>query len=118
MSKKIYVPEEIPEQYSYIGNITNSYFDLYDKSNIQGSSGVYYRVYYSFEPDYWQAYEYQNSSYYSTNYQQIERTDSILARPDNYKIATTGFCIIFLLIFLINVVTSLIKKGGILGGLL
>lgn len=118
MSKKLFVPEEIPEEYCFIGNITSSYFDLYDRSNIQGTSGVYYRVYYSLEPSYWQAFEYSNSSYYTTSYQEIERTDSFLARPDNYKIVTCGFCIIFLFIFLINIVTTLIKKGGILGGLL
>ena len=37
---KIYVPEEIPNDFCYIGNITDTYFDLYDKSNIQGTSGV------------------------------------------------------------------------------
>ena len=83
MSKKLYVPEEIPEQYNYIGNITNSYFDLYDKSNVQGSSGVYYRIYYALEPDYWQAYEYQNSSYYSTNYQDEPRLSQFSQFVDN-----------------------------------
>lgn len=117
MSKKLFVPEEIPEEFIYIGNITNSYFDLYDRSNIQGSSGTYYRVFYALEPSYWQAYSYQSSQYNQTSYQAIERTDSFLARPDNYKIVTCGFCIIFLFIFLINLVTTLIKKGGILGGL-
>ena len=118
MAKKIYVPEEIPEEFQYMGNITSTYFDLYDKSNIQGTSGTYYRIYYAFEPDYWQSYSYQSSQYTSTNYQTIERTDSFLARPDNYKIITCGFCIIFLIIFLINIMTSIIKKGGVLGGLL
>lgn len=118
MSKKIYVPKEIPQEFVYIGNITNSYYDIYDRSNIQGHNGTYYRIYYSLDPSYWQAYSYSASQYNTTQYLQIDRTDSFLARSDNYKIATTGFCLIFLLIFLINLVTSIIKKGGILGGLL
>lgn len=118
MSKKIYVPKEVPEDYIYLGNITNTYYDLYNRSNTQGTNGNYYRVFYAFEPDYWQMYSYQSSQYYETNYQPIERTDSFIARYDNYKIFTTGFCLIFLLIFLINIVSTIVKKGGILGGLL
>lgn len=115
---KIYVPAEIPENYVYIGNITNTYYDLYDRANIQGTNGNYYRVYYNFEPSYWQEYEYQNSSYYSTNFQSIERTSSIFARPDNYKIFSVAFSFIVLVILLINIMTSIIKRGGVLGGLL
>lgn len=118
MAKKIYVPKEIPQTHFYMGNITNTYFEVYDKSNIRNQSGTYFRVYYNLDPSYFEEYSYNGSSYMETNYQPFERTDSFLARTDNYKIVTIGFCIIFLIILLANLMTSIIKRGGILGGLL
>lgn len=115
---KIYVPDEIPDEFCYIGNITDTYFDLYDKSNIQGTSGVTYRVFYGFEPSYYEMRSYNNSSYYTTSYAMIERTSSVFARPDNYKIFSVAFSFIVLVILLINIMTSIIKRGGVLGGLL
>lgn len=118
MAKKIFVPAEIPQNYKYMGNITNTYFDIYDRENIRNQSGTYYRIYYGLDPSYWEQYSYTGSSYYETTYQEFERTSSFLARPDNYKIVTVGFCIIFLIILLTNVITSIVKRGGVLGGLL
>lgn len=115
---KIYKNKDIPDDYKFIGNISDYYYDLYDKSNIQGSAGNYFRVFYGLDPDYFEFRSYSNNSYYATSFQEVETTSSFLARPDNYKIITCGFCIIFLIIFLINIMTSIIKKGGLLGGLL
>ena len=115
---KFYVPSDVPEEYYYLGSLTNTYYDLYDKSNIQNTSGVYYRIYYAFDPSYWEARSYNYSQYNSTAFPVIETTNSVFARYDNYKIFSVSFVIIFLIILLCNIMTSIIKRGGVLGGLL
>lgn len=56
---------------------------------------------------------------YSTNQVvSTEYTNEFIARPDNYKICSVLFVIVIFAIFLVNIITSFVKRGGVLSGLL
>lgn len=56
---------------------------------------------------------------YSTNQVvSADFTNEFIARPDNYKICSVLFVIVIFAIFLINIITSFVRRGGVLGGLL
>lgn len=109
----LYVPEVIPSNYKYITNINSTYYDLYDKPDISNSTGYFYRVYYGLSQDLFEIRTYNNSSYYNYTTIEINRTNDFLARHDIGSIAITTLSIVILIIFLVNIMTSLIKKGGL-----
>lgn len=113
---KMFVNPNIPSEYKYLGNMTNAYFDLYNTNNPQGRTVDYYRVYYSYDDNFYLVNTQTYSNYQSYNFPEIERTDSILSSVSNYKIAIVCFVIIFLIVFLFNVISSIIKRGGIFSG--
>lgn len=51
-----------------------------------------------------------------TEYKRIETTDNFWARGDAPEIVIAGIVTMFLLLFIINGVTKLVKKGGIFFG--
>lgn len=114
---KLYVPKEIPKEYNYLGNITDTYYDLYNKSNIQNSTSDFYRVYYNINPDLYTHNEDYYGEIFNTNFQQVDTSSSILNHPNNLSIFGVAFIVLFTIVFILNIVTSIIKKGGLLGGL-
>lgn len=115
---KLYVPDSIPSDYKYITNITNTYYDIYALPNTQGSRGIFYRVYYSLDEDLIQENTYNHSLNTGITTIPIERTNDILARKDISNICVTCFSVIFLILFLFNILSSILRKGGVFGGLL
>lgn len=113
---KIYVNSDIPSDYVYIGNFTNTYFDLYNTNNPQGQTVTYYRVYYSYDDNFSLPYVATFSNYQSYNYPMIERTDSIFQSIGNYKYFTISFIVIFFMVFICNIVSSIFKRGGLFSG--
>lgn len=114
----LYVPKDIPKEYNYLGNVTDTYFDLYNKSNIQNSTSDYYRVFYNLSPDLYIHYQDTYGEIFNTNFEQIETSSSVFSRPDCLSIFGVAFIVLFAIVFTINIVTSVIKKGGLLGGLI
>jgi hypothetical protein len=114
---KVYVPQSIPNDYKYITNITSNYFDLYNTNNTAGKTLTFYRIYYSFNDDMYFTYSQNYGQYNSLNLQEIERSTSIFSRHDNLQLFTISFVVLFFIIFIINIMTSIVKKGGVLGGL-
>lgn len=112
---KLYVPDTIPADYKYITNITNTYYDIYRLPNTSGTSGIFYRVYYALDEDIIQQNTYNHSSYGGYNTIQIDRTTDILARKDISNICTTSFSVILLILFLFNIMSSILRKGGVFG---
>lgn len=110
---KMYVNENIPSQFKYLGNMTNTYFDLYDTNNPAGRTVQYYRVFYSYDDNFYIQYQQTYGSYNQYDYPAIERTTSVFSSVNNYKIFTICFIVVYLLIFICNVVTSIFKRGGI-----
>lgn len=115
---RIYVPDSVPSSYKYITNITNTYFDIYNVSNTSNTSGVFYRVYYGLDDDIIEQRTFNNSAYGGTNTILIDRTNDFLARHYSSNIVSTSFFIIIFIVFLANLMTSIIRKGGVFGDLL
>lgn len=113
---KLYIGD-IPSSYHY-ALFNNNYIELFDTPNLVNGTYTYYRIYLY---DNMFAYDIGSRTFsnYNTTYaKNISVTDNIRYRRDFPDIAQTIFLYILLFIFLINIVTSSIKRGGILGGLL
>lgn len=113
---KLYIGD-IPNDYHY-ALFNNNYIDLFNTPNLNNGTFQYYRIYlydnlFAYDIGSRQFSQYNNT--YATN---IDVTDNIRYRRDFPDIAQTIFLYVLLLIFLLNLVTSSIKKGGLLGGLL
>lgn len=115
--KDVLYTSDIPSDYHFV-RFGNGYFDLFNEANPNDEIVDFYRVYYSVSPSTY-VHLYEN---YNPN-DSIELLDypvsgDIWQRPDIDKILVSCLCIALFGIFVINIVTSLIKKGGIFGGLL
>lgn len=108
---------DIPLTYKY-ANLSNDYIDLYDTDTlIANNTYTRYRI-----------YMYDNSFMYSVASvragatqsiaTELNVTNNVLYRRDMPFIAVWSFVLIVGFVFLINIVTSFIKKGGVFGGLL
>lgn len=110
---------DIPSQYKY-AQFGSNYIDLYNSSVLQPNhTYTYYRVYL-----YDNIFIYDIGVNVRGNYsnsitlRELNTTDNFRYRRDFSDICLTVFMYILLFVFLINIVTSSIKKGGLLGGLL
>ena len=113
---KLYIGD-IPSSYHY-ARFGNGYIDLYDTEVLHNNSYTYYRIYTNNNGFY---YSTNNANYnqYITEYAQpIEVTDIVYYRTDFPNIMLMTFILVLFGIFLFNIITSLIHKGGLLGGLL
>ena len=108
---------DIPTEYHF-ARFGNGYIDLYNTDVLHAGTFNYYRVYTNNNGFYY-SFNTANYSQYITEYAQpIEVTQDICYRFDfpNILIMTCIFAVFG--IFLFNTLSSLIRKGGVLGGLL
>lgn len=107
---------DIPKEYHYARY--NSYFiDLYKTPTLQGTLD-YYRVYLYDNFFNYQHLQTTYNPYNETVATSINVTDDYLYRRDFPSIMFMSFIYILLFVFLLNLVTSVFKKGGIFSGLL
>lgn len=108
---------DIPKEYHF-ARFGSNYIDLFNTNNLkQNVNYTYYRIYL-----YDNLFEYdirsqQGSSYYSEILQDVKVSSSQVYRRDFGDI-----CIIIALyvgfgVWLLNLMTSIFRKGGVLGGL-
>lgn len=113
---KIYIGD-IPTEYCYAIWGSN-YVDLFNSPTLEyGYTYHYYRLYF-YEGTFVYEEGDRDGSRYSTSTQRVEVTDSFLYRRDIGYIFSMSFVVLIGIVMLINLVTSSIKKGGMLGGLL
>lgn len=113
---KLYIGD-IPKEYHY-ALFSSNYIDLFNTSNLYNGTYNFYRLYL-----YDNFFVYELSSRAFSNYNvtvatNIEVTDNIRYRRDFPDILQSVFIYVLLFVFLINLVTSCIKRGGLLSGLL
>lgn len=113
---KIYIGD-IPSNYHY-AIFSNYYIDLYDRPTLTNGTFTFYRIYLYDNQFAYSVGAQTYNQYYTTTATDVEVTDNIRYRRDFPDIVQTIFIYCFLLVFLLNLVTSSIKKGGMLGGLL
>lgn len=117
MPDKLYVSDEIPENYKYM-DFHEEYIDLYNKPSFRDETTTVYRIYHSISPNTYYTYSKSFNNYNTTTYQEYPRTSEITYRKDFPQIMTMVFIFCILFVFLLNIVTSIFKKGGVLSGLL
>lgn len=102
--------------YNHLVELHDNFAVLSTSSHINGSSGdpdeVNALANY-FDPHYVVPFTYRSEETFS--FDQITTSDNIEDRGDFPKIFICGFIIIFILIFIINNLSKLFKKGGIFG---
>lgn len=112
---KLYVPKDIPSEYVYVANITNTYYDLYNTNDIAGKTVDYIRVYYALDDDLYLTFRQTYSQYNTLVCKEIVQSHSIFAKHNSLQVFGITFIVCFFIIFVINIMTSIVKKGGILG---
>ena len=108
---------DIPQEYHF-ALFNNGYIDLYNTSQLTNGTYDFYRVYTNAGGFYYRQMQTTYSQYNNTIAQNINITNNICYRHDFDKICVITFIICFFAIFLFNIITSSIRKGGLLGGLL
>lgn len=109
---------DIPQEYHY-AKFNSNYIDLYDTEVLQpNSTYTYYRVYMYDNLFMYDTLVNTTSGYYLQTNTDIEVTDNFMYRRDFPSILTILLIIVLFLVFCTNVITSVVRKGGVLGGLL
>lgn len=115
---KIYIGD-IPDNYQY-AQFGSNYIDLYNTSELHANNTYdYYRVYlYDNQFLYTTGFN-QRGSYSTTAYlQQVPVTNDIRYRRDFNNILVMVFIYLIIGLWLLNLMTSSFRKGGIFHGLL
>lgn len=111
---KVYRPKSIPSNYKYV-DVTRDYIDFYNKGSFRNESTTYYRVYYNYNEDLAVAYNRTFGSTYTTYFAEVPTSSSFYYRKDIDGIFVITAIIVVFSIWLINLVTSLVVKGGVFG---
>lgn len=107
---------DIPSEYHY-ALFNNGYIDLYNTANLTNGTYNFYRVYTNAGGFYYRLLS-QNYSAYNTTYaQEITTTDNVCYRSDFSSILFMTLAFTFIGVWLLNLISSVIRKGGVLGGL-
>lgn len=115
---KLYVGNDIPLDFNYA--IFNSdYVDLYNTNNIRPNSNyTYYRIYNYGNGFYYNVRDLSTGSWVSDyDFTRVETTNNYMYRRDIDGIFVLTFCFVIFGLWLLNFITSIIRKGGVLGGL-
>lgn len=115
---KIYVGD-IPLEYHY-ADFNNNYIDLYNTETLRPNNTYYfYRVYLYNNLHEYEVLSRNTGSYYtSETLTEVVTTDQPQFRRDFPMIILTWFIYIIVAIWLLNLITSGFRKGGVLHGLL
>lgn len=113
---KLYVGD-IPQNFHY-AVFSDNHIDLYDSPVLHNNTYNYYRIYKNLKGFYYTENQQVVGNYTTTYTTDISITDNVCYRDDFSSICSTTFLIAFFGIFLLNIITSIVRKGGILGGLL
>ena len=114
----IYIGSSIPSEYHF-ALYGNGYIDLYNTANLRNGTFTYYRIYKNMGGKFYYEKGVRRFSLTSeTIASPIGVTDKWYNRDDAYSILFFFLCISIFTIFLVNLFTSVFKKGGLLSGLL
>lgn len=110
---------DIPEEYHFAEFNTN-YIDLYNTDVIMPNhTYTYYRIYLYDNSFYYDINTLQTGSWTNQyNLKEVETSSNFVYRRDFDSICFITFCFVLFAVWLLNLITSIIRKGGVLGGLL
>lgn len=117
LNKDILYVGNVPPEYHY-ADFNEFYVDLFNTPVIEANKEyTFYRVY--LYDNYFAVSEntFNTSEYIIGGLVDIPTSDNIVYRRDFDSICFITFVFVFLGVWLLNLMTSLIRKGGVLGGL-
>lgn len=106
---------DIPLDYKF-AVFSNGYITLYNQGSARNETLFYYRIYTTNNGFYYST----GSQYFGNNistFTQIPVSQSIVYRSDIDSIFLMTFLLVIFGLWLLNLITSCIRKGGVLGGL-
>lgn len=112
---KLYIGD-IPSDFKY-AVFSNDYVTLYNKNGVRNETIPFYRIYFN-APGFFYSTGSTTVGNTTQYYQELNVTDDIMYRKDYVDIVTVSFIFMFGIVLLFNLVTSVFKSGGLLGGLL
>ena len=118
MGDKIF-SSDVPKDFNFL-LITNTGYKLYKTDTfVEGEEYEYYEFFTSISSNTY-VHGWDNPTNFSqfVEVHQVEITDDVFYRSDIHDIVGTTFIFVIGFIFLINLITSMIRKNGLLGGLL
>lgn len=107
---------DIPEDFHY-AIFNNGYIDLYNTSVLHNGVYDYYRIYTNCNGFYYKEGQTSVSQYTTTYTQDVEISSNPCYRTDFPNILIMTFIFVLFGVWLLNLITSIIRKGGVLGGL-
>lgn len=108
---------DIPLDYHY-AQFGNDYITLYNRPSGYNQTLPYYRIYFNYDRFMYSEGQTQFTSYNTTYFQDIDVSNSWWYRKDLSDILLSVFIIALFFVFIFNIMTSCVKKGGVFGGLL
>lgn len=106
---------DIPLNYKY-AVFSNGYITLYNKPSARNETLVYYRIYTTNNGFFYSSGS-QNFGTTTSYFTEVNVSDNIVYRSDIDSIFIMSFLLVIFGLFLLNLITSCIRKGGVLGGL-
>lgn len=106
----------IPKEYHY-AVFSGDYITLYNRPNAINTTLDYYRIYFNAPGFYYSRGSTTFSQYNQTTFENIEVTDEWFYRKDSLNILLFTVIISISTLWLVNLFTSIFKKGGLLSGL-
>lgn len=113
----VFIGNTIPADYHY-AIFGNGYIDLYKVENLTNGTFDYYRIYTNCGGFYYSHNEQRYPLTSTTKATLVGVSDKWYNRNDKLSILMFVFIIALCSIWFVNLVTSVFKKGGLLGGLL
>lgn len=117
-SDKIF-SSDVPKDFNFL-LITTTGYKLYNTDNFEeGGTYEYYEFFTSLSSNTY-VHGWDNPTNFSqlVEVHQVEVTDDVFYRSDIHDIIGTTFIFALGFIFLINIITSIVRRNGLLGGLL
>lgn len=104
--------------YKYVVSRSDNYIVLTNQKNVSASYQNPVEIDTLTQYLYPSTYFYEGVQTVTTNrsYDSVEVTDDFWARSDMPLIFTSYFCMLFILIFIINIFTKLLRPGGVFFG--
>lgn len=107
-----YIPDDVPNNYKYLVRINSNYYELSNVPYVnQNSSYNFVRIYNN--NDYYTEFYQSQTGYNTLNFKEVSVSNDFLCRNDIDKIMVVSFVIIYFIIFLCNIVTRVVKRGGL-----
>lgn len=107
---------DIPNEYHY-AIFGNGYIDLYNTNVLHNNTYTYYRIYTNDNGFFYDVRSTSVGSYTTTYTTDVSTSNEVVYRSDFPSILFMTITFTLIGVWLLNLLTSLIRKGGVLGGL-